>query len=504
MRGSEVQNECRSNDRGSFGLWSPLGRRGVTDVLGDRRAGWSTVRLSTALFAALAILTGTLAVQAQTETAAQVAGYHQNGQAGQPKLRISMKQAVDIALAPKGSTRVQLAQEFINQARDRMRESRAALLPDFEASVVQENETRNLAAFGLQINLPFVGFSLPRLTGPFNSFDARATFSQSIFDLSSIRRYQAARAGVAAAKADSEGSRDQVTADVAEAYIAALRAEASVSAIESNVELAQSLEKLAADQKDAGIGTGLDVTRARVQLANERQRLLVAQNDATETRLQLLRAMNLDLDVQVELSDVLAYTPEETLTTDQATRTALQTRANLKAQLNRQENARLNYSATGLERIPSVIGFADYGNTGIAINNSIPTRTYGFSIRVPVFDGGRRDARRAESLSLLEQERIKTHDLEQQVRLEVRMALDAERSAVEQVNVAEQGLALSEQELAQARRRFEAGITNSIEVVDAQTRLERARDNRIAALYNYNLARINIGAATGLIQQIIK
>jgi outer membrane protein TolC len=72
------------------------------------------------------------------------------------------------------------------------------------------------------------------------------------------------------------------------------------------------------------------------------------------------------------------------------------------------------------------------------------------------------------------------------------------------VKTAEEGLQLSEQELAQAERRYKAGVTNSVEVTDAQTRLSRARENRIDALYNYNLARIDLGTAMGNIENMIQ
>jgi outer membrane protein TolC len=126
------------------------------------------------------------------------------------------------------------------------------------------------------------------------------------------------------------------------------------------------------------------------------------------------------------------------------------------------------------------------------------------SLRVPVFDGGRRDARRSEGASQLRQEQIRGSDLRAQIEFEVRTALDSLRSAEEQVKVAEEGLGLAENELAQAQRRYQAGVAGGLEVTDAQTRLERARDNRIAALFNFNQARIDIAQATGTIQQIIR
>jgi outer membrane protein TolC len=140
---------------------------------------------------------------------------------------------------------------------------------------------------------------------------------------------------------------------------------------------------------------------------------------------------------------------------------------------------------------------------GLSANQTSPTRTYGASIRIPVFDGGRREARRAESLSVLKQERIRSADLEKEVELKIRVALDAVDSADAQVHAAEDGLALSNQELEQAERRYKAGVGTSIEVTDAQTRLQRSRENQISAVFNHAIARVDLAAAMGNIHELI-
>jgi outer membrane protein TolC len=98
---------------------------------------------------------------------------------------------------------------------------------------------------------------------------------------------------------------------------------------------------------------------------------------------------------------------------------------------------------------------------------------------------------------------VRTGDLKQQIELDVRLALDGLRSAEDQVKVAKEGLELADSELTQARRRYDAGVTNSLEVTDAQTRLERARDNETQALYNYNVARIDLAQAMGNMRRSI-
>ena len=127
-----------------------------------------------------------------------------------------------------------------------------------------------------------------------------------------------------------------------------------------------------------------------------------------------------------------------------------------------------------------------------------------FGCLFPVFDGGRRDAQRAESASQYRAEKTRTNDLKQQIELDVRLALDELKSADDQVAVSKEGLELSQNELAQARRRYEAGVTNSVEVTDAQTRLERARDNQTAAIYAYSVARIDLAQAMGRVQAAVQ
>ncbi len=277
-------------------------------------------------------------------------------------LQLSLKQAVEIALAPEGNTRVKLAEEAIKQAETRVAQSRAALLPDFEGYIQDQSETNNLKAFGFRFpEIPIPGFTIPTFVGPFDVFDARVTVNQNVFDFSSIRRYQASKVGVEAVKADNEGTRDQVTDQVARAYLAGLRAAAALETAQANVELSEALRRLAQSQKEAGTGTGIEITRAEVQLANDRQRLLVAQNDVERAHLQLLKVIGLKLDSRVELTAKLDYVPMDNLDAIQALATAREHRAELKAQERRQENAKLSYSATRLERVPSLGAFGNYG-----------------------------------------------------------------------------------------------------------------------------------------------
>jgi len=419
-------------------------------------------------------------------------------------LQLSLKKSVEIALSPEGNTRLQLALESLKQTEDRKNEARAALLPDLESQVTVRNQNENLAALGLNIRIPpAFGFSIPQFVAPFTTVDVRASVNQNVFDFSSIRRFQAAKSSVAAAKSDIDDTRNRVTDQVARAYLAALRAQTSVETARANIDLSEALVRLASSQKNAGTGTGIEITRAQVQLANDKQNLLVAQTQETRAKLQLLKVIGVRLDNAVDLTDRMEYMPEDPIEAEKALKTAIDSRPDWKAQQQREQTAKLSYSSVKLERLPSVVGFADYGAIGTT-TSQLPTREYGVSLRIPLFDGGRRDARRSESASQVRQEQVRTADLRDQIELEVRTAIDSLRSADEQVKTAREGVQLAEDEVAHARRRYEAGITNSIEVTDAQTRLDRARENVISALYNHNLSRIDLASAMGKIESIVR
>jgi outer membrane protein len=419
-------------------------------------------------------------------------------------LSLSLKRAVELATSPEGNTNIQLEQEEVRIAGARSAEARASLLPNVESYASQSSLIRSLSALGSEsVKLPF-NFHLPSSAGPYEVTDVRATATQSIFDFSALRRWQSARKAVGVSKSEQEHATNEVSALVAKAYVSALRADADVEASNADVALAQALLTQSQRQKDAGTGLGIEVTRQKVKLADQTQRLLQAQNERTKTHLQLLRVIGLRLDTEVELTDKLTHLEEVPLTLEQAKEQAFKNRQDFLAQQERENSARLFASAAKWERLPTLQTWGDYGTIGQTDIHIAPTRDYGVTLRFPIFDGGRIDAQRAEESSRYREEKIKSNDLKQQIDLDVRTALDSLRSAEEQVRVAQEGLELAGNELTQARRRYDAGVTNGLEITDSQTQLEHARDNQIAALFGYNVARVDLGEAMGTIRRLIQ
>ena len=190
-------------------------------------------------------------------------------------LRLTLEQSV--ALALKQNPAQQIAVLTAAESVQDKNITRSELLPQANMRLADSANRVNLKAqFGGQ---SFPGLPFPGHLGPYQIFSVGPSFGSPILDLSLWKRYQASRSAVNASKADSLSTREQVILLVVSQYIGTLRAVASVEASKSRVDLAQALYDQAADLQKEGVGTGIDTLRANVELQNEKQRLIEAQND---------------------------------------------------------------------------------------------------------------------------------------------------------------------------------------------------------------------------------
>lgn len=412
--------------------------------------------------------------------------------------RLTLEQAV--ALAIKQNPTEQIA--ILNAAESVQDKniSRADLLPQAHLRVADSANRVNLRAqFGGEPLVP--GAQLPGHIGPYQLFSAGPTFGSSVIDLSLWKRYQASRANVTASKADSLSTREQVILLVVSQYIGTLRAVANVEASRSRVELAQALYDQAADLQKEGVGTGIDTLRANVELQNEKQVLIQAENDRDSSLFGLSKLLNLDPRQKIELADSLGFfdTPQPDVET--SIDSALSGREEWKAIEAREKVANLEKQSSQHQRLPSLRFDGNWAYFGTTINNGIPTYQYQASVDMPIFTSGRIKAEITKSdleLQKLEQQKA---DLRNQIALDVKTSLLNLQSARNEVQVANLGVQLAKEEVDQAGDRFRAGVANNIEVISAQDSLSRANDNQIAALYRFNQARADFARAIGQMEK---
>jgi outer membrane protein TolC len=235
--------------------------------------------------------------------------------------QLTLAQALDQAL--KNNVQTRLAQERTTESRAQRGVALSPLLPNVSGAAYQASLTANLAAEGLT-SAVFPG--VPAFIGPFRVFDARLRMQASLFNLASIRGYQAARYGVQLAERQRQLIEEQVAAATSMAYIEVLEAGQSVEAAQANVELARSLLDLAVNQRKAGIATGLDVVRADTRLAGQQVRLAQVKTNLDTARLNLFRLIGSPLGAPTLPADAMRFDPQPLPDTSAAIARALATR----------------------------------------------------------------------------------------------------------------------------------------------------------------------------------
>ena len=432
--------------------------------------------------------------------AARVASAQETG--GGPR-RLSLGEAARLAAAQTAV--VQSAQLRVEQARARVTESRSSLLPQVGLSPAWSSHTVNSASFGF--NFPAPAGEKPlldpngQIIGPVRFWDFRGQVSQTLVDPAASQRVKAARAGVTAASAEVATAGENAASNAALAYLRALRSEATYRARIADSTLAVDLLNVARNQLEAGVGVGLDVTRAQSQLANVRTQIIVARNDRDRSQLDLRRALNLPLDQSLVLTDSLTAPVTIDTTEAAAVAQAIQNRPDIRAAEAELAAAEQQVAALRATRLPTVNAFANSGPTGF-VNHLLNTYTYGLQVSWPVFEGGRREGQTEEQRAVAKEIDVRRRDLQQQATVDVRAALLDLASNREQVEAARNRQSLAELEVQQARDRFNAGVAGNADVITASVTLNAARTGLIDALASYQAARVSLAKAEGTVSQI--
>jgi outer membrane protein TolC len=408
-----------------------------------------------------------------------------------PTYRLTLQDAIQKAL--QANLNVLVAGTRVDEAEGaRERALSAALLPRVNAQTYANFQNRNLRAFGISVP----GIPFPNVVGPFSNYDFRIYAQQNVLDLASYRALKASGHAVDAGKMDERDARDLIVRSIAGMYLNAQSAAARVDAAQSRVTDATTLLKLATDKHDAGTATGVDVLRAQVQLANDRQALLVAQNDLKQALLLLARNLGMNPGTQLELAEPLHYQALTQQPPDALLPEALHTRADYLSLASQRQGLVEQQRANRARYYPKVSLNGTIGELGRSIGSVQTTGLIQGQIDFTIFDRDRNGE--AEQLaSRIKRVDDQIADLSRGVDQDIRQALLNLDSATEQVSVAQQGQDLAQRELSLAQDRFQAGTANNVEVVTAQDELARAEENYILAVTSHVDAKFALARAMG-------
>lgn len=409
-------------------------------------------------------------------------------QASHP-LRLTLQDA--IAKGLQANLSVLVAETRVEETEGtRTRRLSAALLPRVRGQSYANVQSRNLRAFGIS----FPGVS--EVVGPFSNFDFRVYADQNIIDLQNYRSLKASERALEAGKLDYQDARDLIIRSIAGLYLNSQSAAARVDAAQSRVNTSSVLYKLAKDKHDAGTATGVDVLRSQVQLANDRQALLVAQNQYKQSLLALARNLGMRPSTPIELAEPLRYEAKTTPSLDTALPAALQSRPDYQS-LSAQREALLEQQGANRARyLPKLSVNGNYGALGQSIESVQGVGLIQGQLDVTLFDRDR-SGEAQELASRVKRIEEQIADLRFGIEQEIQEGLLNLQSASEQVVVARDGQDLAQRELELAQDRFQSGVTNNVELATAQDELARAQENYIVAVSGHVDAKFALARALG-------
>lgn len=416
-------------------------------------------------------------------------------------LPLSLEDAINRGL--KQNLGALLSNEDILSARGERWKQLSALLPNTSVTSYVDGSKVDLAEFGFTFTLP--GFTTPSIVGPFGYYDSRAFVTQSIFDWNAIQKSRSSVESLKAAKYTYKDARDLVVLAVGYTYLQAIADAARIETAQAQVNSAQALYDQADEQVKAGTSPAIDALRAQVELKTRQQQLIQAKNNFAIQKLTLARVIGLAPGQQFELTDKSPYAPLEGMTVEEAEQKAYASRSDYQAALAQVRAAEYSRHAATAENYPSLSASADFGVAGsydsLHTNGVFDVRA---TLNIPIFEGGKIHGDVLQAEAQLRQSRERLENLRGQIDSDVRTALLNLESSSEQVAVARDNIDLAEQTLTQSRDRFTAGVTDTVEVVQAEEQVASAHENYISSLYDYNYAKISLARALGLAEEGVK
>lgn len=414
-------------------------------------------------------------------------------------LQLSVEDAIDRGL--RYNLGIVLSAQATAQAKASRLKELSNILPQIDGSVRESNIKLNLQAEGLSFKIP--GLNIGKSV-QFSNSDARVSMTEDLVDLHAIEDTRAASANVRAAGFTFNSAKETVTLAVAASYLLVIAAESQVEAATAELNTAQALRQLAEDREAAGLTPNVDTLRARVEFQVRRQNLIEANNTLAKQRITLLRVLGLPVHQTIQLVSRVPYKPLPTVSEEEALQRALAMRPDYLAADQQVKAAELQKRAALAERLPTLGISGDYGVLGTRPDNAFPTWTVNAGLRIPIFQGGRIEADIRQAEALLQQRKAQRDDLKGRIEQDVADAILDVTAAGEQVEVALATLDYAQQTLTQSQDRFSAGVTNNIEVIQAQEALATANQQYIGSLYSHNIAKVLLARAVGVAEQTLR
>jgi len=408
-------------------------------------------------------------------------------------LPLSLRAAVSLALKANLGY-IDSEQDHIQTRAARVR-ALSQLLPQLSAETTQT--FRNLISDSLGVEK--LGF--PHEIDMFNYQGAHINYKQDVFDLSVFHEVKARTQEVAASTASVADAKNIVVLASVSSYLLVAASQTRVETAKAEFATATITDLLLQSRVRQGVSPDIDQLRAQVSKHSAEQRLAIARISFEKEKLALTRIIGLPVEQQFSLTDPLDYhaAPDQSLEVRIAL--ALNQRQDLKAAQARVEAAKQLLSAQKAQRLPTLGAAANAGETGVTYGHAFGDYEVEGRISLPLFTGRRIQSEITTAEATLLRRNAELADVTARAVYDVRTAaLDLEAGETS-VRVAMENQVLATEGLRQATDRFQVGVSNTVDLIQAQQAVAEAEDNRIASIYAHSLAKLMLIRATGTAEQ---
>jgi outer membrane protein TolC len=470
-------------------------------------------RATLAVFFALAgFVGGGAMVRAQQANPSSVANPYFGSVAAHPATDETLKLSLDDAVRRGLETNLGLKEAEAEEKDVEGQENEALqeFLPTISVSGGTGVHQVNLAALGFgpsfvsKIGSLFPGGLPPGGINPITRADVTTgeiDYKQTLFSGPVIAGWKAAKIAKNVYHFAKMSARGEVVQQVATAYLHAIAAASEVD----NAKALEAEDRVLLDQAhaehEAGTAANLDELRAKVQLQAQEQTLIDAQNSLEKDLILLKREIGIDPGQKIALTDPAPYSELASQTPDEARATAYANRQdyqNLQNQVLGYQAQRAVYRA---ERLPTLSFMGNYGVDEVNGAGSHGVFVAMGTLKVPLF----REARLRGDVEVAEAQLAAVNaqlaDLRVHIDEQVRMALLDANATAKLVEVARSNVDLAARALSDETDRVAAGVDDNLPLVTAQATLAAAQSNLVESVYQYNLAKLNLARASGVIEQ---
>lgn len=431
------------------------------------------------------LIAGTLSVLAHAATAQG------------SRMELSLREALD--RAPEANFQLLLSAEALNAQEEATTISRSGLLPQISLNATQSRF--------MSPNVDAVISSFPGIPDRVidDRFDGLLRARLSILNFSRWDDWKASKLSLQAVRQQVDNTAQEILQQIAIAYTTHWRNLRRLDVIDANLERDRLLLRIAEDQRDAGVATDLDVTRAEVSLASNELARLQQDTAVLGSALQLKRVLNIPMETEIVLADEpIAPSASSAAFSASRLQRVLEQRADYRQLEIERERAEHALASSRRDRLPSVDLSGQWGYAAQSWSDDMKEQwNVSLGVSMPIFEGFRLSSQTRLAASDLRSKELEIRDLAAGIEASYRLTLQDLASRARQVEVARRVVSLNEREFELARIRFEEGVADNSDVVDAQAALADAEDTLVEAEYQYMQTQIQLARIEGDVRSVL-